>query len=301
MTGSRKGITGARFGATMLILALSMSVSASSYPDFDVRGLKLAMTPAQAQAAIRVEGLPATQPANNLPVGTEFFIDEVRINKRDDLQFISSMISQPRLKDGSKRIRESVVAVFTPPPGATQAWGIGYRREYLPQDMPQIQGVLERLVGKYGQPSWSDGFQRATYKQGVNPTSHHGGIMLWYWDTSGRQLGPNVRESCRAALHNSYILLGGTGDNIRMGNTAVSRSTLFTGATETGLRAGCSRVVRAMLQWTPEGLVRSISVEAMDVALARSASDRLVGRLAQIESEATQGRVNAAARNKPDF
>jgi hypothetical protein len=168
--------------------------------------------------------------------------------------------------------------------------------------MPQIKAVLERLVGKYGQASWSQGFDRPTYAFGIGPTSHHGGIMLWYWDRSGRQLGPTTHETCRLALHNSYILVGtGAASNMRVSNTAMTRSTLFTRATEAGIRVGCSKVVRAMLQWTPEGLVRSISVEAMDVELARRASDRMMLRLTEIEKLASQKRVQEAQGNKPNF
>ncbi|MDZ4138615.1 MAG: hypothetical protein U1D66_07020 [Erythrobacter sp.] len=198
------------------------------------------MTPAEIHAAIRAEGLPAVERPITTPLEQhDFFIDEVRINRRDDLTFVSSMVSRPRLTDGSRRIREIVVAAFTPPPSATQAWGVGYQREYL----PQIQSILERLAGKYGQASWSQGFDRATYRQGLNSTSTHGGVMLWYWDSSGRQLSPEIHETCRAALHNSYITLGRSGSDPRGGNAARSRGTLFTGATETGLRAGCSNVV----------------------------------------------------------
>lgn len=297
-----KSLSAAIAGAMLIISALPEPADANQMPDIDVRGLKLGMTPAEIQRAIAAEGLPAAQPANNSPYDTEYFADRVIINKRSDLEFVSSIVSQPRLKDGTNRIKETVTSVFAPPPSATQAYGIGYRREYLPQDMPQAQGVLERLVGKYGKPSWSNGLDRPTFLYGVGPTSHHGGIMLWYWDSNGRQLGPTIRESCRSALHNSYIVVGtGTSSRLTIGNHAVMRSTLFTGATEEGLRAGCAKVVRAMLQWTPDGLIRSISIEAMDVALARSTSDRLAARVALIASEASQDRVNAAARNKPDF
>lgn len=284
------------------ILTASFPAHANELPGFDVRGMKLGMTPAEVHASIRAEGLPATQRPNTIPLDQhDFYMDEIRINRRDELSFVSSIVSRPRLTDGSRRIRETVVATFTPAPSTTQAWGIGYRRDYLPQDMPQIRSVLDRLASKYGQSSWTQGFDRATFRQGVNSTSHHGGIMLWYWDKSGRQLGPAIHETCRMALHNSYITLGRGGSDPRGRNAAMSRGTLFTGATEAGLRAGCSKVIRVMLQWTPEGLVRSISVEAMDVDLARTTSDRMMLRLTEIERQASQGRVNAATRNKPDF
>lgn len=125
--------------------------------------------------------------------------------------------------------------------------------------------------------------------------------MLWYWDKSDRQLGPSIQESCRAALHNSYITLGRGGSDIRGGNSAVSRSTLFTGATEAGIRAGCAKVIRVKMQWTAEGLVRSISIEAMDVELARRSSDRMMLRLTDIARQGEGARVDAARSNKPDF
>ncbi len=282
--------------------AMACAAAASTPLELDVRGLKLGMTPPQAHAAIRAEGLPATQRPTTVALDQhDFYIDEVRINKRDDLAFVSSMVSRPRLTDGTRRIREIVVAAFTPPPSATQAWGIGYERTYQAQDMPQLPAVLQRLTAKYGRPSWTQGFEQLANRTGRGAVQPGGGAMLWYWDRAGRQLGPAIREACRAALHNSYIVLGRGGFDPRAGNSTTSRSTLFTGATEAGLRAGCAKVVRAKLQWTAEGLVSSISVEAMDVELARRTSDQLVIRLGEIEAQASRQRVEAARGNRPDF
>lgn len=279
----------------LVVLALPVSTAASSPSDFDVRGLKLGMTPSEVHAAIRAEGLPAVQRPITTPIDQhDFFIDEVRINKRPELEFVSSIVSRPRLNDGTMRVRELVVAAFTPPPSETQAWGIGYERDYLPKDMPQVQSVLERLLGKYGKPSWTQGFDQGANQQG-------GGSMLWYWDKAGRQLGPSIRESCRLALHNSYITLGRGGSDLRGRNSALSRSTLFTGATEAGIRAGCAKVIRVKLQWTGEGLVRSIAIEAMDVELARRSSDKMMLRLTEIARREEGARVDAARSNKPDF
>ncbi len=285
--------------AVLLVLSVAGKAAASTAATFDVRGLKLGMTPAEVQAALRAEGLPATESASTTRQKAGFFVDRVRINKRPDLEFLSSMLSlQADRGPGSS---ETVTAVFAPPPSATQAYAVGYRREYAEGEMPQVQGVLERLSQKYGRPSWTNGgLDRPTFRFGVGPQNNHGVAMLWYWDASGRQLGPAIREDCRIALHNSYpIDTVGAGPSV--GNHAMMRSTLFTGGIAGGRKAGCSRVVRTRMQWTPEGLVRSITIDAIDVDLAGSSSDRMAARVAQIAGEASRERVNEAARNRPDF
>lgn len=302
---SRLGTLRSRLAATGAAIGLLLAVEAPAQQALPatralkVRGMALGMTPAETQRAIAAVGLPAVDRGTSVdPAKQGFAIQNVRPNDQNDLVFVSTMVSRARPGSRPQGSDEILAAAFTPEAGKERAWAIGMTRTYAPSEMPTVQNTLAALANKYGNTSWMSDMSHAAFLANMRQDQRvFGALLLWYWDAGGRQGGPAPHETCRYGLHQAYLLNQVSTSSMTTVNAAFSKPQWF----DEARRAGCSKVVRAIVSWNVEGAVTKIDIEAVDLDAGVQASRRLAALIGTRDAAAARERAAVSSRNRPNF
>jgi hypothetical protein len=251
----------------------------------DIRGVRIGMSVDQARAAYRASGLPAIEqdPASSRPGAWTFVFDQRYPDQREDLEFVSSIVSR-RLGSGNARPAEILVSVFTPLRGREHVWAIGDTRRYTPEEMPSVANTLAALREKYG--AWN-------FDTGVDPSRDSGAMLLWYWNDAGQPGSPALQETCRSALHNTYFL-----NQVNDGGT-LNVAARQPDRLRAGIDAGCSKVIRVFITWNSDAAVTELTIETVDLKAGFEAGTELTEAIAGREAAEASVRREAASRNRP--
>lgn len=266
----------------------------------DILGLQIGMTPVTALTAIAEAGFSIREgdPA--------FSQEKQQATQLGDYIFYSAFKSESRggpgsvVTSGMQPNFKVVAGAFTPEPGEEKLWGIHYLRTYGASTGPSTANTIESLVDKYGEPMFHKGLTTASFIKSV-PMSQktRGGTMLWYWTPKGQRMDQKSAESCRRALDNSYIGLGGNG--VGLYNAAVIDRKVTLPDWENGMRAGCGRIIQASLNWDAEGVLDQLNITAIDLPLAYRTAINLQQRINNSEAERVRQRQKEADQRRPEF
>lgn len=287
--------------ASMGLAATTMAQSAGKPPQVvDVNGIRLGMSPPEATAAVSASGMPDVHRGEK-----DFFIDKVRLNGRNDMVFVSAfrseIVGDPAEHTGGERVgRRILAASFLPDPAHERVWGISHHRTYRPAEAPSVANTIEALVDKYGEPHVHKGLSKASFIPGIPAAQRtSGGTMLWYWNDAGAPMDKRESETCRGALDNSFVGMGGR--DLGLYNGVTLENSLTKRDWQAGRRAGCGRVIEASLNWNQDGVLTRLRVNAVDLKVAYDAAVTLSNKLAEQEDAATKARLRDAGKRRPEL
>lgn len=251
----------------------------------DAHGLRLGMTVAQAQAAFRASGLPTSEEEASERYGKAWgFVLRRKIPENAaDLEYISSIAARVPSTQRSSTPDEVLSAVFTPLRGRERVWGVTYGKAYAEAERPSVDNTLAALREKYG--IWA-------FDTGLDTTRAGGVMLLWYWNDASQLGASDINETCRRAIHDTYI-------DQPTRNGTNNRAALDPAPLRAASDAGCAKVIRIFIEWNDVNAVTWMRIEAVDLRVASEASAELAGIVAGRTNADINARREAASRNQP--
>lgn len=144
-----------RVACLLFVINAGVATSAFAQTTADIVGLKLGMTPAEAQAALKSHDAGLA-----IATGQSHFTYTDGTKQFNTDPFLSTMEARRR---GSRQATPEFVLHFTPPPNGGTLWAID-RREVISENQPTLAQYTEALKQKYGAPT---------------AVSRNGGSLAW--------------------------------------------------------------------------------------------------------------------------